>query len=447
LLAAASSNTCDTADRVLAASDGSRGGDDTMSCTFVLNVLGNAGDIHINRVDVTLVDDDNATATDFDTAIVDINDVPPSIVVTKTATPSSVSELGGPVSFTVKVQNLSVEAVTLTSLVDDVFGDLNGKGSCVTGGVIAIAGSYSCEFGATLSGQPGTPHHNIVTAIVTDDDDTTAIDDDDETVTFTDVLPVINVDKSASAPLVVAGDNVTYAYLVTNKGSEPLQDVTIDDDKCPSVTFVGGDLNSDDKLDVSETWSYTCTQAISVNTTNVVTVTGDDDDGNTATDDDTATVSVIKPQIAIDKSANVAAANPGQTVTYSYKVTNPGDDPLSDVTVVDDKCAPVTLVDGDTDGDQKLDTTETWNFTCAQVVTAVGSLTNVAVVTGTPTTGPKVNATDTVTIPITAVLGEVLSRTGLDSLGAATQAAALLSLGLALYLLGRRRLTTPRPTT
>ena len=446
LLASATSTDCDTVNRVLAASNGERGGADTMTCTFTLTVSGNAGDTHLNRVDVTLVDDDETSASDFDTAIVTVTDVAPSIVVTKSATPSSVSELGGAVTFAVSVHNTSIEAVTLTSLADDVFGNLNGKGSCATGGVIAVDATYACEFGATLSGQPAAAHHNTATAVVVDDDDTTATDDDDETVTFNDVLPGINVEKSPSAPIVVAGDTVTYTYVVTNTGGEPLANVTIDDDKCPTVTFVGGDANDDNKLDVAETWTYACTQAISVNTTNVVTVTGDDDDGNTATDDDTATVLVIKPSIEVDKSANVAAANVGQTVTYSYKVTNPGDDPLSDITVLDDKCAPVTRVDGDTDGDNKLDTTETWNYTCAQVATAPGALTNVVVVTGTPTVGPKVSDTDTVTIPISAVLGEVLSRTGLDSVRMASQAVALVSLGLALLLLGRRRLASPRPT-
>ncbi len=439
LLASASNSDCDTADGHLAASDGSRGGEDTMTCTFTIDVTGNAGDIHLDRVDVTLIDDDEASVTDFDTAIVTVTDVPPTILVTKTAAPSSVSELGGVVSFSVTVHNISIEGVTLTSLTDDVFGDLNGVGDCAIGGAIVAGGTYECSFAKTMSGDPAIAHHDTVTAIVVDDDDTTATNHDDATVTFTDVLPSIHVEKSASAPVVISGDTVTYTYVVTNTGGEPLSNVTIADNKCATVAFVGGDSNVDQKLDVAEAWSYSCAQALTADTTNVVTVTGDDDDGNTATDEDTESVVVINPKIAVDKSANVAIANPGQSVTYSYKVTNPGNDPLSSVTVVDDKCAPVTLVDGDTDADAKLDSSETWNYTCTQVVTAVGSLTNVVVVTGTPTVGPKVNATDTVTIPITAVLGEVLSRTGANSSMLASQALAILALGAALLLLGRRR--------
>ena len=437
LLASATTTDCDTVDHVLAASDGSRGGPDTMECSFTLNVLGNAGDVHLDRVDVILVDDDETTATDFDTATVTVTDVPPTIEVTKTANPTAVSELGGPVTFTVTVHNTSNESVTLTALVDDVFGNLAGRGSCVTGGAIAAAGTYQCGFTANLSGQPSTSHHNTVEATVVDDDDTTAKAHDDTTVTFDDVAPGINVAKSPSTPVVVSGETVTYTYVVTNTGAEPLANVTIGDDKCPAVSFVSGDANGDTLLDVSETWRYTCAQAITVNTTNVVTVTGDDDDGNTATDTDTASVAVIRPSIAIDKTANVVGASPGDTVTYSYKVTNPGDDALADITLTDDKCSPITFVSGDTNADRKLDPAETWTYACAQVVTTPGALTNVAVTTGTPTRGPKVSATDTVTIPV--VLGEVLSRTGTDSLRLAAEALALVCLGGALVLLGRRR--------
>jgi LysM repeat protein len=281
-----------------------------------------------------------------------------------------------------------------------------------------------------------------VTATVVDDDDTSATAHDDATVTFTDVLPGINVEKTPSAPIVVAGQSVTYTYKVTNTGDEPLANVTIDDNKCATVGFVNGDTNADEKLDLDETWTYSCTQALTATTTNIVTVTGEDNDGNTATDEDTATVAVIKPAIAVDKTANVVGATVGQTVTYTYVVTNPGDDPLSNVTVVDDKCSPVTFKSGDTDADTKLDVTETWTYTCSQVVNAAGALTNVVVVTGTPTTGPKVSATDTVTIPV--VLGETLSRTGTDSARLATQALALVCLGAALVLLGRRRLGVAR---
>ena len=55
-------------------------------------------------------------------------------------------------------------------------------------------------------------------------------------------------------------------------------------------------------------------------------------------------------------------------------MTNPGNTPLSDVAITDDRCGPVEPVPvgrgnvGDDDGDGLLDPGETWTFTCTQPV-------------------------------------------------------------------------------
>ncbi|MEI2621455.1 MAG: hypothetical protein V9G09_12025 [Candidatus Nanopelagicales bacterium] len=47
----------------------------------------------------------------------------------------------------------------------------------------------------------------------------------------------------------------------------------------------------------------------------------------------TVTNEILKPGINIVKTASATQVNPGQTVTYTYTVTNPGDTPLTDVKV------------------------------------------------------------------------------------------------------------------
>jgi len=56
LLGSATNTDCDTVSRALAASNGSRGGADTMSCSFTLDVTGNAGSVHTDRVDAIVTD-------------------------------------------------------------------------------------------------------------------------------------------------------------------------------------------------------------------------------------------------------------------------------------------------------------------------------------------------------------------------------------------------------
>jgi hypothetical protein len=80
----------------------------------------------------------------------------------------------------------------------------------------------------------------------------------------------IHIDKTPDpAGPVDPGTSVTYTYDVTNSGDTPLINVVVTDNKCSPVsapTKTGGD--QDDQLEVGETWTYTCTTALTEDTTN-----------------------------------------------------------------------------------------------------------------------------------------------------------------------------------
>ena len=133
-----------------------------------------------------------ATGTYGDTTVSDedpshyFGDVPSAIELIKTATPSSVAEPGGDVTYTFTVNNLSsVDAVTIDSLIDNVFGDLDGQGDCSVPQTIPAGGSYTCSITVFISGDAGGVHINVATATGTDDDGYPVTDDDDATVTIT----------------------------------------------------------------------------------------------------------------------------------------------------------------------------------------------------------------------------------------------------------------------
>ena len=88
---------------------------------------------------------------------------------------------------------------------------------------------------------------------------------------------------------------VAYTYEVTNPATIALSNVQIADDKCGAVKYVSGDANGDSKLDVNETWTYTCKTYLTNTTTNTVTVSGQAD-GLTARDFAIATV-VVAPVV------------------------------------------------------------------------------------------------------------------------------------------------------
>jgi hypothetical protein len=61
-----------------------------------------------------------------------------------------------------------------------------------------------------------------------------------------------------------------------------------------------------------------------------------------------------------------ATAHSGDTLTFGYTVTNPGNVPLTNVTATDDKCSPLTRT-GNT-ADATLDPGDVWTYTCSYVI-------------------------------------------------------------------------------
>ena len=132
--------------------------------------------------------------------------------MTKTANPTSLPEPGGNASFSVTVKNTSaIDSVTITSLSDNVYGNLDGKGTCDVPLTIAAGASYDCSFSGPVSGNAGSSHTDVVTASGTDDDGNPVSDEDDATVTITDQASSIVVTKTATpTSLPEPGGNVTF---------------------------------------------------------------------------------------------------------------------------------------------------------------------------------------------------------------------------------------------
>ncbi len=329
----------------------------TYTCTFSDTLSGDAGGpAHENTVTGTAVDNDDSPATDDDSATVSYDDVLPDISVVKTASPTSVPETGGDVTFTVAVTNDGLEAVTLDSLVDDVYGPLTGVGDCATGATIAGGDTYSCSFTETVSGDFGGPDHvNTVAASASDNDGNSDEADDDATVTFTDVLPDVSITKTADPTSVdEPGGDVTFTLAVTNNS---LEDVTIDSltdsDFETELAAVGAcDDAVGTVLASQETYSCSFNAFVAGNPAdgdheNTATVVGSDDDGNsdTASDTETVTINNIAPSIAVTKSPSQDEVfAPGEDVTFAIAVENTSvaSDPVTLNSIVDSEFGDVS---------------------------------------------------------------------------------------------------------
>ncbi len=206
------------------------------------------------------------------------------------------------------------------------------------------------------------------------------------------VPPLIDVVKVPS-PLALPGGPgpVSYTYTLRNIGTVPVTNIAMVGDSCSPITLLSGDTNADAKLDVDETWVYRCATTLSQTHTNTVVATGWAN-GLIASDIATATVVVgapglpntgvvVPPLIHVTKIPSpLTLTSGGGAVTYTEKITNPGAVPLSNIHLTDDTCSPMQYVSGDTNGDGRLDTNETWTHTCRTNI--IKTTANTAVASG-----------------------------------------------------------------
>ncbi|MEO5680767.1 MAG: hypothetical protein ABIS47_13985 [Acidimicrobiales bacterium] len=304
--------TCTTAiGTVLPANGGS------YTCTFPRDFLGLAGDTRTDEVTATAVDVSGDTATDSDVATVTLTNVAPTVNVDKTATPLEMNEPGGTFTFKVVVTNTSFEVVTITSLTDSVYGtpgtqDISTKGTCITaiGTVLApdpdgpgpqLGGQYTCEFPGDFIGDAGASQIDVVGVVVVDNTQVPASDTDDATVTLTDVKPTVAVDKVADPTTKVApGGTFTFKVKVTNTSVEAVTIKTLTDDVYGNIATMGTCTSAvGTVLQPQESYSCSFTGDFKGDAgqaqTDIVKVTATDNENNTATATDDATVKLTPP--------------------------------------------------------------------------------------------------------------------------------------------------------
>ena len=193
--------------------------------------------------------DDGAAVSVIATAEVTFNPpnsgIPPEpvIEVTKIARPDRVPTTGGNVAFTVEVINASAnEAVLIEELIDDIHGDLSGKGTCgviSAGSPIEIAAGslYACTFIEALSGPTGSIERDRITAYgVGKDSGESVLGFDEAAVIFNGVPLDIAVSKTPSENLVDPGALVTFTVDIENNNNFNVDVLAL-------IDSVFGDLN------------------------------------------------------------------------------------------------------------------------------------------------------------------------------------------------------------
>lgn len=252
----------------------------------------------------------------------------------------------------------------------------SGVASTTTVGAHTVSETSNSGYAATIGGNcaaNGTitlALGDVKTCTITNDDIARPSSGGGSSYSYVSpVPPLIDVVKVPSPLILPTGPgSVTYTYTLRNIGTVPVTNITMVGDTCSPIVRVSGDTNGDNRLDVAETWVYTCSTTLAKTHTNIVTTIGWAN-GISATDIANATVivgiPVVPPLIHVTKiPSSLTLPSGGAMIVYTNKVTNPGTVPLSNVRLTDDKCDPVKYISGDTNNDSKLDTTETWTYTC-----------------------------------------------------------------------------------
>jgi uncharacterized repeat protein (TIGR01451 family) len=230
----------------------------------------------------------------FSGKITSVN-VPPLISIEKLPNPLALPAGPGPVTYTYTVLNIGTSALHNVVVTDNqcapvnfISGDSKGSGYLEVGETWI----YSCRTTvnktttntATATGYSGG-------LVATDTAQATVV------VGAPLVPPLIHILKIPDPLVLPAGGGlVTYHYIVTNLSSVPLNQVTLADNQCSTLSAHSGDKNNNNLLDSNEIWIYTCQAKISSTRASEVTASGSAN-GLTAIDQAQATVVVAAPAI------------------------------------------------------------------------------------------------------------------------------------------------------
>ena len=193
-------------------------------CSFTVDVLGDAGYVETNLLTATATDNDGFSGTATATASVTITDVLPTMSLQKSTSPSSAVEPGGdyvgehrrhqPLDRRGHRAHRPRRRAGHRSI-------WTARATASLPQSIPLGGSYSCSFDRSLIGNAGDSESDTVTATASDNEGNEITASDGATFTITDLLPSIDVTKTADpSSLPEPGGDVTFTVRVDNLANE-----------------------------------------------------------------------------------------------------------------------------------------------------------------------------------------------------------------------------------
>ncbi|MGW5052635.1 CshA/CshB family fibrillar adhesin-related protein [Actinokineospora sp. NPDC004072] len=253
---------------------------------------------------------------------------------------------------------------------------------------------------------------NTATATGTAPDGGTATSTD-HTTTSIAAVPALSLAKAASAVSdgdgngPDPGDTIAYTFTVTNTGNVTLDPVVVDDPTVGPVTCPSGPLAPGDSVVCTATpFSLDQADVDAGEVVNTAQARGTAPSGQEVTDEDTVRVPVAaEPSIGIVKVGSAVSDGDGNghdvgdTIAYTFTVTNTGNVTLDPVAVDDPTVGPVTCPGGALAPGASIECMAA-PYPLTQADVDAGEVVNTATATGQPPSGGPVTATDTATVAI-----------------------------------------------
>ncbi|WP_166788995.1 DUF11 domain-containing protein [Cryobacterium sp. TMB1-7] len=357
---------------------------------------------------------------------------------------------GNTIAYSFTATNTGDVTLTAVSIADELKGlsELQyGEWPAVTG-VLAPGQSVTATatYAVTQADRDAGTVHNTATTtgtppgggIVTDEDEF------DQPLGGT---PSVSLVKTG----VLSGNTIAYTFVATNSGTVTLSSVSIEDalDGLSDVSYgawpAGAGVLAPGQS-VTATASYTLTQADldAGLVSNTATVTGTPPHGPVVSDKDTFELPLVDgPAISLVKTGVVH----GDTITFTFVVTNTGNVSLTSVSIADELRGLSAITYGAWPNAQGelapgASVTATATYAVTDADKSAGFVSNKASVTATPPTGPEITDRDDVRVTLKSV--GALAHTGVDSdllRGAALFSLLTILVGAAAMFMVRRKHT------
>jgi uncharacterized repeat protein (TIGR01451 family) len=323
----------------------------------------------------------------------------PSMSVDKRALDTDFTAVGDVLDYEYELVNTGNVSLSGISVSDDKIASVSCPVTTLAPGARTVC---TASYSVTQADLDAGSVTNIATGNATPAGGTFTPSTDSVTVDGTQT-PSLSIDKAAQDTTFAAvGDVLDYSYTVTNTGNVEISGIAVSDDKiasvsCPVTTLAPG-------ANTVCTASYSVTQAdIDAGAvTNIATTSGTPAGGTLPPATDSETVDATQtPSLGLVKSStDTTFAAVGDTLDYSYVVTNTGNVTVTDpVTINDDKATgPISCPALPAGGlAPAASLTCSFSYSVTQADLDAGSVTNVA----TATDGTLTSPSDTVTIDAT----------------------------------------------